>query len=91
MTNYIFRTPTVAEGPAGTSRLFYFYKLDRGVTVVRDPDSGEYELVRYLVDEDLTSYPEIYYGGYDNVVSQAVKDELIAAGIGVTESNFTAL
>jgi hypothetical protein len=91
MTNYIFRTPTVAEGPAGTSRLFYFYKLDRGVTVVRDPRSGEYELVRYLVDEELSTYPEIYYGGYDNVVSQAVKDELIAAGIGVTESNFTAL
>lgn len=91
MTNYIFRTPTVDEGPAGTSRLFYFYKLARGVTVVRDPESGDYELVRYLVDEDLSYYPEVYAGGYDHEVDEATKTALIAAGIGITESNFTAL
>jgi hypothetical protein len=89
MTEYIFRTPTVREGPAGGHRLFYFYTLDRGITVVKS--GGTYSLVRYLLDEDLVDYDVVYLGGRDHVVSEAVKAELIAGGIGVTESNFTAI
>jgi hypothetical protein len=36
-------------------------------------------------------YPEIYQGGYNHVVDDATKAALIAGGVGVTESNFTAL
>ena len=35
MTTYIFTTPVVAEGPAGAHRLFDFYKIDRGITIIR--------------------------------------------------------
>jgi len=89
MTEYIFQTPTVREGPAGAHRLFYFYKLDKGITIVKS--GGTYSQVRYLLDEDLTDYDVVYLGGRDHVVSEAVKAELIAGGVGVTESNFTAI
>ena len=89
MTEYIFKTPIVREGPAGGARLFYFYKLNKGVTIVKS--GGTYSQVRYLLDEDLTDYDVVYLGGRDHIVSEAVKAELIAGGVGVTESNFTAI
>lgn len=89
MTEYIFKTPTVREGPAGAHRLFYFYKLDRGITIVKS--GGTYSQIRYSLDEDLTDYDVVYLGGRDHVVSEAVKAELIAGSVGVTESNFTAI
>jgi hypothetical protein len=64
MTQWLFKTPTVEEGPAGQARLFYFYKIDRGITIVRN-DDGDYAQVRYLQDEDYQNYPEIYQGGYN--------------------------
>lgn len=88
MTDYTFRGPTVDEGPAGNHRLFYFYKLKRGITVVKS--GSTYSTLRYSVDEDLLDYDAVYRGGYDYTVSEAVKAELLAAGIGVTEANFTA-
>jgi hypothetical protein len=89
MTEYIFKTPTVREGPAGRHRLFYFYKLDKGITVVKS--GGTYSQIRYPLDEDLVDYDVVYLGGRDHVVSEAVKAELIAGGVGVTEDNFTAI
>jgi hypothetical protein len=35
--------------------------------------------------------PEVYRGGYNHTVDAATKAALIAGGVGVTESNFTAL
>ena len=90
MTQWLFKTPTVEEGPAGQSRLFHFYKIDRGITIVRELD-GDYAQVRYLQDEQYADYPEIYQGGYNHVVDDATKAALIAGNVGVTESNFTAL
>lgn len=90
MAEWLFKTPTVEEGPAGLARLFYFYKIDRGITIVRELD-GDYAQVRYLQDSDYAGYPEIYQGGYNHVVDDATKARLIAGGVGVTESNFTAL
>jgi hypothetical protein len=89
MTEYIFKTPTVREGPAGRHRLFYFYKLDKGITIVKS--GGTYSQIRYPLDEDLVDYDVVYLGGRDHVVSEAVKAELIAGGVGVTEDNFTAI
>ena len=90
MATWLFQTPTVKEGPAGEHRLFYFYKLDRGITIVLKPTGG-YEQIRYPVDGDLASYPQVYEGGYNHIVDDATKAALIAGGVGVTESNFTAI
>ena len=88
MTTYIFTTPVVQEGPAGGHRLFSFYKIDRGITIVRQ--DGVYYQARYLVDGDLASYQEVYLGGRNHVVNETTKAALIAADIDVTEANFTA-
>ncbi len=90
MTEYTFVTPIVEEGPAGLSRLFHFYKLDRGVTIVLKPTGG-YAQIRFPQDSDFDTYPAYYRGGYNHTVDEATKAALIAGGVGVTESNFTAL
>ena len=90
MTTWMFRTPTVAEGPSGTgSRLFEFYKLDVGVTIVKE--DGVYYQTRYLVDSDLASFQEVYGGGRNHEVNDATKAALIAGGVDVTEANFTEI
>jgi hypothetical protein len=89
MTEYRFKTPTVSEGPAGGHRLFYFYTLERGITIVKS--GATYSQARYLVDSDLANYDAVYRGGYEYTVDEATKAELIAGGVGITESNFTAI
>ena len=88
MANWTFKPPTVEEGPAGGHRLFYFYKLKRGITIIKT--DGEYYQVRYATDEDLNEYDEVYRGGYEHTVDDATKAALIAGGVDVTEENFTA-
>ena len=88
MANWTFTPPTVEEGPAGGHRLFYFYRLTKGITIVKE--GGEYYQVRYPVDEDLSTYEEVYRGGYEHTVNDATKAALIAGGVDVTEENFTA-
>ncbi len=88
MATWLFKTPTVEEGPSGSgSRLFYFYKLDVGVSIVRQ--NGVYSQERYILDSDLPNFQEIYQGGRNYEVSDATKAALIAGGVGVTEANFT--
>lgn len=89
MTDYIFKTPTVREGPIGRHRLHFFYKSDKGITIVKT--GGVYSQVRYLIDSALDDYDEIYRGGYNHTVSEAIKAALIAGGVGITEANFTAI
>jgi hypothetical protein len=89
MADYVFKTPTVREGPAGLSRLFYFYKLDRGVSIAKS--GATYSRVRYVLDEDIADYDEFYRGGYKYTVDDTTKAALIAGGVGVTEANFTAI
>jgi hypothetical protein len=89
MTNYIFETPTVDEGFEGVQRLFTFYKLTRGISIIRV--NGTYRQVRYPYDGDLETYQEVYLGGSKYTVDDATKAALIAGGVGVTEANFTAV
>jgi hypothetical protein len=89
MTEYIFETPIVREGPSGGHRLFEFYKLNVGISIIKD--SGTYRQVRYLTDEELRSYQEVYLGGNKHVVSATTRAALIAGGVDVTADNFTAL
>ena len=88
MTTYIFEPPIVREGPAGGHRLFSFYKLNVGISIVKD--AGQYMQVRYLTDEDLRSYQEVYLGGNKHIVDETTRAALIAGGVGVTADNFTA-
>lgn len=90
MTEYIFTTPIVEEGPAGGHRLFSFYKLNKGITIIRNTD-GTYAQVRYLVDDETSGYPEIYFGGRNYTVDDTTKTRLLAANVGITEANFTAI
>jgi hypothetical protein len=89
MTDYIFETPTVDEGFEGVQRLFTFYKLTRGISVIKV--NGTYRQVRYPYDGDLETYQEVYLGGSKYTVNDATKAALIAGGVGVTEANFTAI
>lgn len=92
MSNFNFVPPTVEEGPAGGGRLFSFYKLDRGITIVKK--NGVYSQARYLIDEDAENRvinQEVFFGGRNYTVNATTKAALIAANVGVTESNFTAL
>jgi hypothetical protein len=89
MPNYIFSTPYVEEGPTGEHRLFYFYKLRRGLSVVKS--GGSYYTTRYPTEDVINAAQEFYSGGHKYEVTAAVKAALIAGGIGVTEANFTAI
>jgi hypothetical protein len=89
MANWTFETPYVLEGPSGRHRLFYFANLRKGITIVKS--GATYAQARYLVDEDLATYTTVYRGGYKYTVGDAEKAALIAGGVGVTLSNFTAI
>ena len=89
MSTYIFEPPIIREGPAGRHRLFQFYKLNVGISIIKD--AGVYRQVRYLTDEDLRSYQEVYLGGNKHEVDATTRAALIAGGVGVTADNFTAL
>lgn len=56
-----------------------------------NPTTGSYQQIRYPLDSDLSSYPQVYRGGYEYEVDDSTKAALIAANVGVTESNFTEL
>jgi len=80
-----FFPPTVEEGPAG-SGLFYRYTHLRGVSVLKT--SGVYATRRYPTQAEITAATEYYAGGHEYEVTSAQKSAIIAAGIGITESNF---
>lgn len=86
MTNYVFTTPTVEEGPSGAARLFTFYRLKRGVSVAKR--GGVYSIERYSMQSDVNSAQEYYLGGSEHIVDSTTKTALLAAGIGITEDNF---
>jgi len=88
MADFIFTTPNVQEGPSGNNRLFYFYKRNVGVSVVKQ--NGTYRINRYPLDPSVETYEEFYIGGHKHIVNDATKAALIASGIGITEANFTA-
>lgn len=89
MTTYKFTTPVVEEGPSGGHRLFYFFKLNRGLTVVKD--GATYSTGRWFTQDQLDSYDDYWLGGHEYTgVTEATKAEMIAADIDITEANFVA-
>lgn len=79
---YSFVTPTVPEGPAGGGyiRLWDFYTLDRGVTVVRQ--GTKFSQVRFPTQTLLAEVDEYWIGGATHIVSDATAADLTAAGFG---------
>ena len=77
---YMFRTPTVLEGPIGSERLFQFYQQARGVTVLKY--EGEYFQMRYPSEDDFVEAEAVYVGGHEYVVSDEEAADLTDAGYG---------
>jgi len=88
MANYTFRPPTVSEGPIGGHRLFYFRKMNVGISVYKS--NGTYKTIRYVQDSFRNEVDEFYDGGCQHTVDDATRTALIAANIGITSTNFTA-
>jgi hypothetical protein len=75
---YIFKTPTVDEGPIGPDRLSQFYTLPRGISVLKA--NGRYYEVRYPTQTEVTEAEKVYLGGYVHNISDEDAQELIDAG-----------
>lgn len=88
MATWIFRTPTVEEGPAGMDPLFHRVKLTKGVSIQELPQ-GTFRTLRYPTQDEIADAFFFYMGGHEYLVSDATRAALIAAGIGVTASNFS--
>jgi hypothetical protein len=76
--SYTFVTPTVKMGPVGEHRLFEFFLLDVGVTVIKF--DGEYSELLYSDEDFLSQCEKVYRGGYEHIVSDEDAQELIDAG-----------
>lgn len=83
---YKFTTPLVEEGPIGRGRLFSFFKLWRGVTVLKI--NGQYVEYRFPSADVLAATDKYYLGGSEYVVDDAEAADLTAAGY---EDGLTAL
>ena len=89
MATYLFRTPTLEQGPIGGHRLHtHFRQRTKSYTVINQ--SGTYSLVQYPLDSDLATYTAYYIGGGEHTgVSEAIRTALIAANISIDATNFT--
>jgi hypothetical protein len=87
MATYTFTTPVVEEGPSGGHRLFYFFKLNRGLTVVKD--GATYRTGRWFTQDQLDAFDDYWLGGHEYTgVTEGTKAAMIAANIDITEANF---
>lgn len=103
MANWHFATPTVSEGPFAWNFFMERYRMDRGVTVKQTAPGPNYILVRFgsYTDENGSANLPVnepgttptglntFRGGYDWIVDDATKADLINSGIGITNANFT--
>lgn len=91
MATWTFRPPTVDEGPGTwTDPLFMRVKLARGISIQEKPQ-GTYRALRFPTQDEIADAYFFYMGGHEYVVDDAAKAALIAAGVGVSESNFTLI
>jgi hypothetical protein len=104
MANWHFATPLVTEAPMAWNPLHERYRMDRGVTVHQTAPGPNYTTTRYdaytnelgaanLPVSTDHQFPEtglnVFRGGYDWIVNDATKADLINSGIGITNANFT--
>ena len=84
---YYFTPPTVEEGPAGGSRLFWRFRLTRADTVLLNQD-GTYSHYRSPGVEELEAAVCFYQGGHIYPITSEERTSLIAGGYGanITEA-----
>lgn len=87
---WLFRTPTVLEGPAGLDRLFRRVRVDRGISIQVLPQ-GTYRALRYPTQDEIADAFFFYMGGHEYVVDSVERSALLGANVGVTTDNFTDL
>lgn len=88
MATYLFSPPYVEETPNGARGVFAFLlKIRNGISIGKL--NGSYFQVRYPNEDDIETYQEFYSGGHKHSVSESTRTALLAAGVGVTEANFT--
>ena len=75
---YVLIPPTIEEGPIGGHRLFYFYKMLRSISVLKI--DGQYVEIREPSQDEIALATEVYIGGHEYPVSDAIAANLIAAG-----------
>lgn len=80
---YRFTPPTIKEGPIGDHRLFDFYEMPRGITVI--VFDGECYETRWPQNEDLELADNYYLGGSVYKISDEEAQVLINAGYEVEE------
>lgn len=80
MAQYLFKTPFVAETPAGWHRLLARYAINRGVTVMMI--DGTYSSYRFPSQTETLQAQEVYLGGHEYVIDEATKNRLTDASIG---------
>jgi hypothetical protein len=95
VSTWLFRTPTVDEGPASwEDMLFLRVKLARGITIIGDAQGG-FTAVRYPTQDEINpndaGIAVVYMGGHEYVVTDAARSALINGGVGVTAANFTLI
>lgn len=83
----IFRPPTVDEGPAGGGHFLSRYKIARGDSIVKN--GATYTRVRTPSLDEFLAATFVYQGGHEYEVTEGEKASLLAAGLGITEGNFT--
>lgn len=104
MALWHFQTPDVPkENPFAWNPLMERFGITRGVTVFQTAPGPNYQLKRYgsYTDENGSANLPInqpgttptglntFRGGYDWIVDDATKADLINSGIGITNANFT--
>lgn len=105
MADWIFTTPTVREAPFAWSPLMERFSLNRALSIVEvspgqyeavryDAYTNELGAVN-LPRNTSDPYPEpslgLHYfrGGYEWIVDDTVKADIIASNVGADNSNFT--
>ena len=91
MADWMYKTNTVDEAPFAWNALMQRYRLARGISTV-EVSAGIYEEVRFdsYTNERDTLAAGLHYfrGGYEHIVDDTVRAQLIASGV-ATAGNFT--
>lgn len=78
MVAYLLRPPIVMEGPAGGGRLFSWYRIPQGISLLV---TGSTVVEHRSPDQDQMAAADVtYLGGHEYVITDAAAQILIEAG-----------
>jgi hypothetical protein len=83
---YLFKPPTVEEGPAGFGRLFWRYRITRANTIIVNGTTVTSERTPGV--DELSAATYYYIGGHEAILTTVEYNILIAAGY---SSNITII